>query len=197
MPKLVAAVDAWDPRTEVVAIHLWLHPWLAVLGVRCAGWWMGWVPFLSASCRRLRDLSRGFESLRRTISPGPRLRSPPKPTQPRLEPLYGPIRLKLGHALAAWHPSDGSALALLSPWQRVFAPADWEGLLVRCIGPKLGFALQELVVNPAAQVLDPLRWVLAWAEAMPTRCGSAAGMLRALSGRRRLEAASPRFWRVF
>jgi tuftelin-interacting protein 11 len=98
-----------------------------------------------------------------------------------LEPLYGPIRLKLGHALAAWHPSDGSALALLSPWQRVFSPPDWEALLVRCIGPKLGFALQELAVNPAAQVLDPLQWVLAWAEAMSTRCGTVARCGRKVS----------------
>ena len=37
-----------------------------------------------------------------------------------MTPLWAPIRHKLTHALAAWHPSDASALALLSPWQPVF-----------------------------------------------------------------------------
>ena len=87
----------------------------------------------------------------------------------RLDPLYGPIRYKLGAALGAWHPSDGSALALLSPWHRVFAPADWDALLTRNIMPKLAYALGELVINPAAQVLDPLQWVLAWAPVLPAR----------------------------
>lgn len=34
MPKLTAAVDAWDPRLDEVPIHAWLHPWLPWLGTR-------------------------------------------------------------------------------------------------------------------------------------------------------------------
>lgn len=38
---------------------------------------------------------------------------------PQLEDLYPTIRFKLAAALQAWHPSDASALALLSPWHKV------------------------------------------------------------------------------
>jgi hypothetical protein len=84
-------------------------------------------------------------------------------------PLYAPIRHKLTTALGAWHPSDASALALLSPWRRVFSDADWEALLSRCILPKLGWALSQLTINPADQRTEPLQWALAWAAAVPAR----------------------------
>ena len=84
--------------------------------------------------------------------------------------LWAPIRHKLTNALAAWHPSDQSALGLLSPWRTVFDPRDWDALLVRSILPKLQYALAEVKidgVDRASQVLEPLGWVLAWEGCVP------------------------------
>ncbi|GJZ77623.1 septin and tuftelin-interacting protein 1 homolog 1 [Tanacetum coccineum] len=31
MPKLLAAVKSWDPRTDTIPMHIWVHPWLPLV----------------------------------------------------------------------------------------------------------------------------------------------------------------------
>ena len=50
----------------------------------------------------------------------------------------------MSRALTAWHAFDGSARILLGPWVKVFEPQDWEGLMARCILPKLAQAMQTV-----------------------------------------------------
>ncbi|KAK1893091.1 Tuftelin-interacting protein 11 [Dissostichus eleginoides] len=106
-------VDTWNPLTDTVPIHSWIHPWLPLL-------------------------------------------------QARLEPLYPPIRSKLSNALQRWHPSDTSARLILQPWKDVFTPGAWEAFMVKNIIPKLALCLEELVINPHQQQMEPFHWVMDW-----------------------------------
>uniref|UniRef100_A0A8C7ZGJ6 Tuftelin-interacting protein 11 n=1 Tax=Oryzias sinensis TaxID=183150 RepID=A0A8C7ZGJ6_9TELE len=113
LPRLQREVDNWNPLTDTVPIHSWIHPWLPLL-------------------------------------------------QSRLEPLYPPIRSKLANALQRWHPSDASARLILQPWKNVFTAGAWEAFMVKNIIPKLALCLEELVINPHQQQMEPFHWVMDW-----------------------------------
>ncbi|XP_053397449.1 tuftelin-interacting protein 11-like [Mercenaria mercenaria] len=120
LPRLMQEVENWNPLTDTMPIHAWLHPWLPLMG-------------------------------------------------DKLEPLYAPIRHKLGNALTNWHPSDSSAKVILKPWQGVFREGHMEVFLRKNILPKLEMCLQEFPINPHQQTLEPLHWVLAWTELISLR----------------------------
>lgn len=119
-PRLLQEVETWNPLTDTMPIHAWLHPWLPLMG-------------------------------------------------DKLEPLYAPIRHKIASALTNWHPSDTSAKVILQPWVRVFKQGHMEAFLVKNIVPKLGLCMQEFVINPHQQILDPFNWVMSWSDIIPIK----------------------------
>ncbi|KAL5009755.1 hypothetical protein ScPMuIL_012060 [Solemya velum] len=118
LPRLLQEVENWNPLTDAMPIHSWLHPWL---------------PLMSD----------------------------------KLEPLYSPIRQKLGSALTNWHPSDGSAKVILQPWVPVFKQGHMQAFLVKHILPKLARCMQEFPINPLHQTLDAWKWVMSWSDLIP------------------------------
>lgn len=85
----------------------------------------------------------------------------------KLETLFDSIRRKLGNTLLAWHPSDGSALAIIIPWKTVFDDAIWENLMVCHIVPKLQEVMRQFIINPVDQKLHEFDWVMSWVSAVP------------------------------
>ncbi|EFN58159.1 hypothetical protein CHLNCDRAFT_50559 [Chlorella variabilis] len=156
----------WDPRQGVGVWHVSsLVVWDAARLERFVEAWEAVLPgaalqyiMESLVLPRLRLAVQAWDPLRDTVA----LHTWVHPWLPFLgapmAELWPVIRFKFANALQAWHPSDQSA--------HVFEPKDWEQLLARSIVPKLAFALQELVINPLHQELEPFNWVLAWQDVM-------------------------------
>lgn len=87
----------------------------------------------------------------------------------RLQPLFQPIKYSLGKALGGFVVGDGTVLAVLAPWKKVFDSASWEGLIGRYIVPRLAEAMAvNFVVNPRAQDLATWHNVIgAWGPVLP------------------------------
>ncbi|KAI8146844.1 GC-rich sequence DNA-binding factor-like protein-domain-containing protein [Fennellomyces sp. T-0311] len=86
----------------------------------------------------------------------------------RLGDLFTTIRHKLAVVLRVWHPSDESALHIITPWKDVWTAQQMETFLVKSILPKLTRVLRdEFMVNPRDQQLDPLIWCMAWKDLVP------------------------------
>jgi len=83
--------------------------------------------------------------------------------------LWQSIKFKLGSCLQEWHPSDSSALILLSPWKGVFDEHTWESLMIRSILPKLLFSIRSMELNPKQQNIEPFRWLMTWSELLPIK----------------------------
>ncbi|XP_002736553.1 tuftelin-interacting protein 11, partial [Saccoglossus kowalevskii] len=161
MPYLRTAVTKWNPRDCDPVIEL-LENWLPILPQ--------WITANVLDQLILPNLQKEVEGWN-PLTDTQRIDSWLHPWLPlmgtRLEPLYAPIRQKLSHALTNWHPSDISAKTILLPWKPVFSQGTMDAFLIRNISPKLVVCLQELVINPYQQHLDPFHWVMAWEDLLP------------------------------
>ncbi len=142
LPKLQQEVEDWNPLTDTMPIHGWLHPWLPLMGNS--------IILLFVDHPNRTEILNSIDR----INPMSRLLTTTK-TLPgeRLEPVYAPIRHKLANALKNWHPSDPSAKMILQPWQKVFKAGHLEAFVSKNILPKVGLALSEFVINPSHQQL--------------------------------------------
>ncbi|XP_061395891.1 septin-interacting protein 1 [Musca vetustissima] len=81
--------------------------------------------------------------------------------------IYPTIREKLGNALRAWLPQDRSARAMLTPWKGAFDEHQMQLFLLTHIIPKLQMVLNEFIINPLQQDLEPWNQVYEWHELIP------------------------------
>ncbi|VDP22748.1 unnamed protein product [Soboliphyme baturini] len=158
MPVFRRAALKWDPRNPDIMVML-IDKWKEALPL-----WILENILEQVILPRLQNEVDNWNPLKDTI-PIHQWIHPWLPLMgDRLQPLYSPIRLKLGRALSHWHPSDGSAKMILRPWKDVFSASSFDTFVTQHIVPKLERCLSTFVINPCNQQLDTWRYVMEWLD---------------------------------
>ncbi|EJU03688.1 TFP11-domain-containing protein [Dacryopinax primogenitus] len=82
----------------------------------------------------------------------------------RSEQLLEDCKRKIKSVLKTWNVNDG-LWKQITAWRDVFAPGDWDNMLLKLIVPKLSAIMREdFKVNPRDQKMEPLNRVLEWKD---------------------------------
>ncbi|KAJ3271829.1 Tuftelin-interacting protein 11 [Terramyces sp. JEL0728] len=88
--------------------------------------------------------------------------------QESIYPLFPVIRRKFQVFFKKWHPTDDTALRIVTAWSEVFTNDELQQLLVNSILPQLILYLRnEFEVDPSNQQIEPLMTVLNWSQVIP------------------------------
>mmetsp|Transcript_35031 Transcript_35031/g.63122 ORF Transcript_35031/g.63122 Transcript_35031/m.63122 type:complete len:837 (+) Transcript_35031:65-2575(+) len=165
LPRLRAEVETWDPRVDKVSAHLWLHPWLPVLGSRLDVLWAP-VRFKISACLDRWDPSD--HSAHGLLKPWKQVFAPSN-WDPLIEKVL--VRLERGLMEMAIRP-DGQDL---QPMKDVFVWLDLAPLigiarvLEAAFFPQWHTALRSWLRSPGCDLTEVLSWYQGWKALLPSQ----------------------------
>ncbi|KAJ3319406.1 Tuftelin-interacting protein 11 [Boothiomyces sp. JEL0866] len=88
--------------------------------------------------------------------------------QEAIYPLFPAIRRKFQVFFKKWHPTDKTALRIVTTWSEVFTSDELQQLIINAILPQLILYLRnEFEVDPGNQQIEPLMTVIDWSKVIP------------------------------
>lgn len=163
LPRLQVEVDNWDPRTDKMPVHIWIHPWLPILGKKLNSLWTPirfklsacldqWDPSDRSACAVLKPWQHVFEPA-------------------NWEPLVEKLLLKLERAISSTPvlPSgqDLKPIEDLLAWLDI-VPVDLVArVLETALFPQWHKALRHWLRSPECDFNEVLQWYQGWRTLLP------------------------------
>ncbi|CAK9021845.1 unnamed protein product [Durusdinium trenchii] len=171
LPRLRSELEVWDPRIDKVSAHLWLHPWLPVLGRKME---MLWTPirFKISGC------------LERWDSNDPSAHGLLKPWQQvfdasNWEPLLEKVLSRLEKALLDTpikpDGQDLKALKSLFTWLDLAPLENVARVLETAFFPQWHSALKQWLRTKGCNFSEVLQWYQGWKALFPPRAERTVG----------------------
>jgi len=177
LPRLRSEIESWDPRVDKASAHLWLHPWLPLLGRQME---MLWPPirFKISSCLERWDSSdmsaHGFlKPWRNVFDPA------------NWDPLIEKVLLRLEKAIAETpvkpDGQDLQALRNLFAWMDMAPLENVSRVLESAFFPQWHAALRQWFRTSQCNFSEVLQWYQGWKALFPQELREHARVQRHLA----------------
>eukprot|EP00933_Yihiella_yeosuensis_P031528 TRINITY_DN250_c1_g3_i2.p1 TRINITY_DN250_c1_g3~~TRINITY_DN250_c1_g3_i2.p1 ORF type:complete len:814 (-),score=228.35 TRINITY_DN250_c1_g3_i2:214-2655(-) len=163
LPRLMAEVESWDPRTDRMLPHLWLHPWLPVLGQNLEVLWTP-VRFKISACLDRWDSSD--HSALAMLKPWKDVFGPAN-WDPIIEKVL--VRLERSISVMSIRP-DGQDLQPIKDlliWIDVAPIGGLARVLETGLFPMWHDALRKWLRTPGVEFNEVLQWYQGWKALLP------------------------------
>jgi len=164
LPRLQVEVDNWDPRTDKMPIHIWIHPWLPVLGSNLLR--VLWTPIRFKLSACLEHWDPHDRSACSVLKPWQNVFEPSD-----WEPLIEKVLLKLEKSIAKTpvKPSgqDLQPIEDLLAWLEIVSANLVARVLETAFFPQWHAALRQWLRSPDCSFNEVLQWYQGWRTLFP------------------------------
>lgn len=158
LPRLEHEVQEWNPRADKTSIHLWIHPWLPVLGKKLDSLWVP-IRFKLSSCLERWDPSD--HSAKGMLQPWRKVFDPSN-----WDPLVEKVCVRLERSIQATEVNpngqDVRPIEDLKVWLGTLPLARLENVLEASFFPLWHEALRKWLRVPECDYTEVLEWYRQW-----------------------------------
>lgn len=163
LPRLRARIDSWDPRVDKIAIHMWLHPWLPMLGnsLECL-----WAPIRFKLSKCLDRWDPRDHSAYEVLRPW-RLVFDPSNWEPLIEKVLTRLERYISEVPVRPDGQDVAPFKDLLMWADLAPASGLAHILEVAFFPQWHAALSEWLRAPGCNYEEVLQWYQGWKRLLP------------------------------
>lgn len=163
LPRLSAEVESWSPRTDTVPIHLWIHPWLPLLGSQLRILWPTIRFKLSASLERWSPSDRSAHGV---LKPWQQVFTPAD-WEPLVEKVLGRFQSCIESMDVKPDGQDLGPLRDLAMWTDLLPVDGLARILDLSFFPQWHDALRRWLRHSGCNYSEVMRWYQMWRAVLP------------------------------
>jgi len=163
LPRLRSEIEGWDPRLDTVSPHLWLHPWLPLLGSQMDILWAP-IRFKISSCLERWDCSDS--SAHGFLQPWWRVFDPCN-WDPLIEKVLSKIEKAIAETPVQPDGQNLQALRSLFSWMDLAPLDNVSRVLESAFFPQWHAALRRWLRDAQCDFSEVLQWYQGWKSLFP------------------------------
>ena len=163
LPRLRSEIEGWDPRVDTALPHLWLHPWLPLLGKQMDILWAP-IRFKISSCLERWDCSD--TSAHDFLKPWHHVFDPSN-WDPLIEKVLSKVEKSIAETPVQPDGQNLHALRSLFAWMDLAPPENISRVLESAFFPQWHAALRKWLRDSGCDFSEVLQWYQGWKALFP------------------------------